>query len=60
MVIWYIFPRFGMLYYEKSGNPVPQSHVEKGKKISRTTFPRRRRSKKKVVKIVDFFPRISL
>jgi hypothetical protein len=22
VVIWYIFPRFGMLYQEKSGNPV--------------------------------------
>jgi hypothetical protein len=22
MVIWYIFPRFGMLYHEKSGTPV--------------------------------------
>jgi hypothetical protein len=22
MVIWYIFPRFGILYQEKSGNPV--------------------------------------
>jgi hypothetical protein len=22
MVIWYIFSRFGMLYQEKSGNPV--------------------------------------
>jgi hypothetical protein len=22
VVIWYIFPRFGMLYREKSGNPV--------------------------------------
>jgi hypothetical protein len=21
VVIWYIFPRFGMLYREKSGNP---------------------------------------
>jgi hypothetical protein len=21
MVIWYIFPRFGLLYQEKSGNP---------------------------------------
>jgi hypothetical protein len=21
VVIWYIFPRFGMLYQEKSGNP---------------------------------------
>jgi hypothetical protein len=21
MVIWYVFPRFGMLYQEKSGNP---------------------------------------
>jgi hypothetical protein len=21
VVIWYIFPRFGMLYLEKSGNP---------------------------------------
>jgi hypothetical protein len=21
MAIWYIFPRFGMLYHEKSGNP---------------------------------------
>jgi hypothetical protein len=25
VVIWYIFARFGMLYREKSGNPVPQS-----------------------------------
>jgi hypothetical protein len=27
-VIWYIFPRFGMLYQEKSGNPAhnPFSH----------------------------------
>jgi hypothetical protein len=24
MVIWYIFPRFGMLYQEKSGNPGPR------------------------------------
>jgi hypothetical protein len=23
IVIWYIFPRFGMLYQEKSGNPGP-------------------------------------
>jgi hypothetical protein len=23
VVIWYIFPRFGMLYQEKSGNPGP-------------------------------------
>jgi hypothetical protein len=23
MVIWYIFPRFGMLHQEKSGNPGP-------------------------------------
>jgi hypothetical protein len=22
VVIWYIFPRFGILYQEKSGNPV--------------------------------------
>jgi K+-transporting ATPase A subunit len=25
MLIWYIFPRFGMLYQEKSGNPALQS-----------------------------------
>jgi hypothetical protein len=25
VVIWYIFPRFGILYREKSGNPVPNS-----------------------------------
>jgi hypothetical protein len=25
MVIWYIFPRFGMLCQEKSGNPVSES-----------------------------------
>jgi hypothetical protein len=25
MVIWYIFPRFGMLYQEKFGNPVEWS-----------------------------------
>jgi hypothetical protein len=24
MVIWYIFPLFGMLYEEKSGAPVPE------------------------------------
>jgi hypothetical protein len=24
-VIWYIFPRFGMLHQEKSGNPAEQS-----------------------------------
>jgi hypothetical protein len=24
MAIWYIFSRFGTLYQEKSGNPVPQ------------------------------------
>jgi hypothetical protein len=29
MVIWYIFPRFGMLYHEKSGNPALQDrHVD--------------------------------
>jgi hypothetical protein len=22
-VVWYVFPRFGMLHQEKSGNPVP-------------------------------------
>jgi hypothetical protein len=27
MVIWYIFPRFGMLYQEKSANPVPKSKI---------------------------------
>jgi hypothetical protein len=26
VVIWYIIPRFGMLYQEKSGNPVCKSH----------------------------------
>jgi hypothetical protein len=25
VVIWYIFPRFGILYQEKSGNPVPDT-----------------------------------
>jgi hypothetical protein len=25
MVIWYIFPRFGMLYQEKSGNRAPDA-----------------------------------
>jgi hypothetical protein len=25
MVIWYIFPRFGLLYQEKSGNPASDS-----------------------------------
>jgi hypothetical protein len=24
VVIWYIFPRFGILDQEKSGNPVPE------------------------------------
>jgi hypothetical protein len=32
MVVWYIFPRFGILYQEKSGNPatgyVAESKVE--------------------------------
>jgi hypothetical protein len=27
VVIWYIFPRFGMLYREKSGNPVHQTNL---------------------------------
>jgi hypothetical protein len=29
VAIWYIFTRFGMLYREKSGNPVPVFFVEK-------------------------------
>jgi hypothetical protein len=28
VVIWYIFPRFGILYKEKSGNPAPHSGKE--------------------------------
>jgi hypothetical protein len=27
VVIWYIFPHFGMLYQEKSGNPVVRASV---------------------------------
>jgi hypothetical protein len=27
MVIWYIFPFFGMLYEEKSGNTDPSMHI---------------------------------
>jgi hypothetical protein len=26
VVIWYIFPRFGTLYQEKSGSPAPNFH----------------------------------
>jgi hypothetical protein len=29
VVIWYIFPRFGVLYHEKSGNPAILSPEEK-------------------------------
>jgi hypothetical protein len=37
MVIWYIFPRFGMLYQEKAGNPVNTSSAEDlGRKIKST------------------------
>jgi hypothetical protein len=36
-VIWYIFPSFGTLYQEKSGNPAGWSN------IWRTVFKRRRR-----------------
>jgi hypothetical protein len=31
MVVWYMFPRFGMLYQDKSGNPghgLKSAHVE--------------------------------
>jgi hypothetical protein len=28
VVIWYIFPRFGILYQEKSGNPAGESGFE--------------------------------
>jgi hypothetical protein len=31
MDIWYIFPRFGMLYKEKSGNPSWDSKKERKK-----------------------------
>jgi hypothetical protein len=27
VVFWYIFPRFGILYQEKSGNPAPDIHL---------------------------------
>jgi hypothetical protein len=30
VVIWYIFPRFGILYQEKSGNPDRQVNVADG------------------------------
>jgi hypothetical protein len=26
VAIWYIFPRLGILYQDKSGNPAPQFH----------------------------------
>jgi hypothetical protein len=29
LVIWYIFPHFGMLYQEKSGNPGPLTTTKK-------------------------------
>jgi hypothetical protein len=29
VVFWYTFPRFGMLYLEKSGNPAPQTGSKK-------------------------------
>jgi hypothetical protein len=34
MVIWCIFPIFGMLYQEKSGNPVPKSIFENSKTLT--------------------------
>jgi hypothetical protein len=29
VVIWYIFPRFGILYLEKSGNPAGDANLAK-------------------------------
>jgi hypothetical protein len=28
LVIWYIFPRFGILWHEKSGNPDPDVKID--------------------------------
>jgi hypothetical protein len=40
VVIWYIFPRFGMLYLEKSGNPVLDHRgLNAEKAICRLKFP---------------------
>jgi hypothetical protein len=38
MVIWYIIPRFGMLYQEKTGNPVgsKELHLTRKEKKSFT------------------------
>jgi hypothetical protein len=34
VVIWYIFPRFGMLYQVKSGNPELEPHSETGRNFA--------------------------
>jgi hypothetical protein len=41
MIIWYIFLRFGILYQEKSGNPVSEIYQKKG--LFRRSCRRRRR-----------------
>jgi hypothetical protein len=30
MTLWYIFPRFGMFYIEKSGSPAARAYVMAG------------------------------
>jgi hypothetical protein len=36
--IWYIFPPFGMLYLEKSGNPASRRHERVGALIGALPF----------------------
>jgi hypothetical protein len=43
VVVWYIFPRFGMLHSEKSGNPAAESSDRKLSRYTCDDFPSARR-----------------
>jgi hypothetical protein len=57
VIIWYIFPRFGRLRQEKSGNPAPNSlKVERhGKKTKIGEYKRNRFNGKNVKKFYDIY-----
>jgi hypothetical protein len=42
-IIWYIFPRFGISYQEKSGNPASYSDTQIGQCLNRLEYAWRRK-----------------
>jgi hypothetical protein len=55
VVIWYIFPRFGILHQEKSGNPNGELSVQKCTYSIKRRFGEYRRDKK-VKTLTKFSP----